>query len=156
MNVFIEVVKNIAVVIGCISGILTLIFMISKKLRDWFKIKISKSLKVKEDYNQFKNMSDKLEKYMEEDKEFKKSIKDDMEVQKDFSRDQSRMIIKDVFFKYCNEKRIPLYELKIVKSVYDIYKNKLNGNSYISLLYEEIIKWEIDYTIDFSHNINEN
>ena len=150
----IEIIKNIAVVIGCISGMLTLIFMISKKFRCFISIKVNNALQKNKNENKLESISNKLDTYIKSDEEFKKSLREDMDIQKDFARDQCRNTIKDIFFRYCNIKKIPLYELKTADYTYTTYHNKLEANSYISLLYNEIKKWEIDYTHSFETDDN--
>ena len=49
-----------------------------------------------------------------------------------------------IYYKYQKDKRIPLYERKTADKTYHIYKTVFHGNSYASLLYKEICKWEID------------
>jgi hypothetical protein len=154
----IDIIKDVAVVVGLISAVFALIISISKNAREWFKNLINKRVneKCREDKidgieNKVDGLVGKLDKYIESDKEFKETLQNDINVQKDFARDQCRNIIKDIFYKYADAKRIPLYELKIAKTTFETYSDpkKLNGNSYISLLFNEIVKWDIDYTHNF-------
>lgn len=68
-----------------------------------------------------------------------------------FSRQQCRNEIKNTYYKYCEEKKIPLFERKSLDLVFQLYHDDFCGNSYATLLYEEICKWEIDgrYQEDF-------
>lgn len=61
------------------------------------------------------------------------------------SRQQCRNDIKNIYYRYCHEKKIPIFERKTADSIYQIYHNEFHGNSYATLLYEEITKWEIDH-----------
>jgi hypothetical protein len=151
----IEIIKNIAIVLGCVSTALTLIITISKSAREWFKKLLTKRMDEKCKENKIDNLENKvdgivikLDKYIASDNEFKEALLNDINVQKDFAKDQCRNTIKDIFYRYCDSKRIPLYELKIAKATFETYSNpkKLNSNSYISLLFNEMLKWDIDYT----------
>lgn len=148
----IDAIKNIAAVAGCISVILALIATINTNFRDWMKnIFIKKKAEIDQD-SKIVELSNKFDKYIEFDETFKKALREDMEIQKDFAKDQCRNTIKDIFFKYCDNKKIPLYELKTADSTFVTYHDKLNGNSYISLLFNEIKNWEIDYTHQFAED----
>ena len=65
-------------------------------------------------------------------------------VLEEHSKQQCRDTIKDIYYRYYEKKKIPLYERKTADKTYDLYVHKFNGNSYVELLYSEIIKWEID------------
>ena len=54
-----------------------------------------------------------------------------------------RVQIKDIYYKYLPLKLIPVSELKTVDYAYDLYHNTYNGNSYIADLYVQIHAWEI-------------
>lgn len=54
--------------------------------------------------------------------------------------------LKTIYYRYCDKKIIPLYERKTADSTYKIYSEKLNGNSYAKLIYDEIVSWDIDPT----------
>ena len=94
----------------------------------------------------------KLDEYIKSNEEFKKKITEDMEAQKELSIDQCRNVIKDIFYKYCDAKKIPLYEFKVATSTYLTYSERFHANHYIALLYNEMQKWEIDYTHSFEED----
>lgn len=60
------------------------------------------------------------------------------------SAQQCRNQIKDIYYKYYKEKKIPLFERKSADLIFDLYHTGFGGNSYAKLLYDEICKWEID------------
>ena len=67
-------------------------------------------------------------------------------VDEDFNAEICRSAIKDIYYKYNKTQKIPLYERKMVDSLYKIYSEQFHQNSYGQLLYQEICKWEIDTT----------
>ena len=60
------------------------------------------------------------------------------------SMQQCRNTIKNIYYEYCITKKIPLYERKTADKTYRIYLEVFHCNSYASLLYDEICKWEIE------------
>ena len=68
------------------------------------------------------------------------------DVVEDFNAEICRQVIKDIYYKYNKTQKIPLYERKMVDSLYKIYSEQFHQNSYGQLLYQEICKWEIDTT----------
>ena len=51
--------------------------------------------------------------------------------------------IKEIYYKYCNVKQIPLYERKTADVNWEIYRTRFHGNSYAALLYQQITQWEV-------------
>lgn len=142
----IEIIKNIAVIIGCLSTIIGLILTISKTIREGLGNYIKKALSAKEEHDCITKLESKLDEYIKQDQEFKQQLKEDMEIQKEFSKDQCRNTIKDIFYRYCKDGEmpsIPIYEYKTATSTYETYK-KLKGNSFIDLLMTEMDKWKLD------------
>lgn len=133
-----EIVKDIAAVIGCIISIITLVTIFSKGGRA-FIVKL---------------FSENTKEIREENKRQAEDIKEIKELLETFtvkiagfeenSRQQCRNVIKNIYYRYQKEKRIPLYERKTADATFKIYSEMLHGNSYASLLYSEICKWEID------------
>lgn len=83
---------------------------------------------------------------IEKIKEITEQIPKDLELLKDAERQQIRNSIKNIYYKYVAEKRIPIYERKTADAMYILYSEGLHSNSFITLLYKEICKWEIDST----------
>lgn len=65
------------------------------------------------------------------------------------SMQQCRDVIKNIYYNYEKQKKIPLYERKTADAAYELYTNTFHGNSYAKLLYEEICKWPID-TVNYT------
>ena len=140
-----EVVKNIAAVIGVILSAASLIARLSKTFRSaiskLFK-KYGKSDEVSESIAQIKLM---LERHIQDEAEFKEGVMQMNEINIEFTKTQCRNIIKTIFYKYNDTKVLPLYEKKTLMNVEDLYINKLHGNSFAALLLEEMSHWTIDY-----------
>jgi len=147
-----ETFKNIATVVGCISALIFIIATINTKFSDWIKNLFKNKEKEEAQTSKIDTLAEKFDKYIASDEIFKQSLLEDLDVQKDFARDQCRNTIKDIFYKFCETKKIPLYELKIATDTFTTYSKKLKGNHYIALLYNEILKWEIDYTHSFEED----
>lgn len=140
-----EVVKNIAAILGAILSAASVITLVSKTVRrsiaNFFK-KYGKTDVVSEDIAEIKKL---LERHMDEDKEFKKDVSATNDIMAEFMRTQCRTIIKNIFYKYDDAKVLPLYEKKTLMSVEDLYVNKLHGNSFAMLMLDEMSHWTIDY-----------
>lgn len=143
-----DVVKDIAALVGLIISAITLITLCSKGGRAWISSVFKKESK--EIVEENKQQSDDIT-----------AIKADVEAIlsksgafEEFTKQQCRNTIKNIYYKYYAKKKIPLYERKTVDKTYDLYVNKLKGNSYATLLYSEICKWEID-TVTYKDVIQE-
>ena len=133
-----ELVKDISAIIGCLISFITLATLCSKGGRAFIR-------------SFFKRHTEELRKENEEQSEAIHEIQDTLHIvvdkldaEESILMQQCRNTIKNIYYKYQKEKKIPLYERKTVDTTYEIYKSKFNGNSYAKLLYEEICKWEID------------
>lgn len=63
----------------------------------------------------------------------------------DFTREQCRSLIKDMFYKYHEQKKLPLYEYKLLLLLEDFYVRRLHGNTFVVDLIRKMKTWEIDY-----------
>ena len=133
-----ETVKDIAAIIGCILSVISLITLCSKGGRAFVAQLFVKNTKDLKEENQ--KQSDDIEAI----KESLKLILEKSQGLEEVSKQQCRNTIKNIYYKYQKDKRIPLYERKTVDQTYKIYTEVLHGNSYAALLYTEICKWEID------------
>lgn len=148
----IDVIKDFAAVVGCIGAVIALIATISTNFRSWLHNKFRRRDEEIQQQSKIDELVANFNNYVKSDEAFKKGLQEDMLTQKDFAKNQCRNIIKDIFYRYCDERVIPLYEYKIATETFDIYSHKLKGNHYIALLYDEIKKWEIDYTHSFEED----
>lgn len=168
-NNFIEIVKNIAAVLGCVvtlSGILSVIF---KNVRKFFQKIFSKIFNIYGEKKEIQTLKDyidenikslqssveKLTKAIEDlsakqDKHFKmyedkiQNLEKLMDIDTEFVRTQCRAIIKNMYYKYCKEEKLPLYEYKTLLKVEELYIIKCHGNSFAGDLIKRMKTWEID------------
>ena len=133
-----EVIKNIAAVVGCLVSIITLISICSKTGRAFITGLFKRNTK---------SLHEENEQQTKDIREIQNTLNLMMEkfsALEEVSMQQCRNTIKNIYYKYCTVKRIPLYERKTVDKTYRIYREVFHGNSYASLLYKEICKWEIE------------
>lgn len=143
-----ETIKNIAAIIGCILSTISLITLCTKGGRAFIHGFFKRNTKEIQDEN---------ERQTSDIQQIKKTL--DLMLNKfagleEVSMQQCRDTIKTIYYKYHKDKRIPLYERKTADRTYQIYTTIFHGNSYASLLYKEICKWEID-TISYQDLIDE-
>lgn len=136
-----EVVKNIAAVLGTIISAASLITLMSKTARQAIA-GLFKKYGNSDDMAEIKQL---LERHLEEDKKFKEDIFEMNDINMEFTRTQCRTIIKNIFYKYDKTKVLPLYEKKTLMSVKDLYVNRLHGNSFAIMMLDEMDGWEVDY-----------
>ena len=137
-----EIVKDIAAVVGCVVSIITLLTLTTKGGRNFIIKLFKKHTKELVETNQKQNES------IADIKNSLHIMLEKLDVLEEVSRQDCRNIIKNIYYKYQGSKKIPLYERKTADKTYELYHEILKGNSYIVLLYNEIIKWEILSTVD--------
>lgn len=133
-----ELVENIAALLGVILSAITLITLCTKGGRAVLKGIFSRQAKdiIEENKQQeadIKAISGKLD-----------DVLATTSVLRLVAVQQLRDTIKTIYYKYQAEKKIPLYERKTADKTYKIYHEKFKENTYATLLYNEICKWEID------------
>ena len=170
-NNFIEIVKNVAAVLGCVvtlSGVLSALFkdvrmffnkMFNKIFNTYGEKKEVQTLKeyIDENIKALQGSVEKLTKTIEElsakqDKHFQmyedkvQNLEGLMDIDTEFVRTQCRAIIKNMFYKYCKDEKLPLYEYKTLLKVEELYVMKCKGNSFAGDLIKRMKTWEIDYS----------
>lgn len=133
-----EIVKNIAAIVGCVLSFISLATLCTKAGRAWLKSFFKRNTKELQEENE------KQAKDIKEIKEMLGVMSIQLEGFGDVLQQQCRNTIKNIYYKYCKTKKIPLYERKTVDVTYKLYKKIWDGNSYAKILYNEIEKWEID------------
>lgn len=71
-------------------------------------------------------------------------LENSMNINTEFVRTQCRSIVKNMFYKYCKEQKLPLYEFKTLLKIEELYVEKCNGNSFAQGLITRMKTWEID------------
>ena len=133
-----EIVKNIAALLGLITSISAVITICSKSARAF----IAGVFKKYGNENDMKEIARKLDKITEK----LDNIEQSNNITVDFTREQCRGLIKDMFYCYYDNKTLPLYEYKWLLKLEDLYINRLHGNSFVAGLIKEMKTWTIDYS----------
>lgn len=133
-----ELVKDIAAVIGCLVSFITLVTLCSKGGRAFIRGIFQKNTKDLREQNEQQSEA------IHEIQDTLHTVVDKLDAEEMILMQECRNTIKNIYYKYQKEKKIPLYERKTADKTFEIYTGKFNGNSYAQLLYNEICKWEID------------
>lgn len=143
-----EIIKDIAAIVGVVLSIISLITLCTKGGRALVK-------------NIFKKNTEDIRKQNQQQSNDIAAIRVDIdkllsktEVIEEVLKQQCRDTIKGIYYKYQKDKIIPLYERKTADNTHKIYLDEFKGNSYENLLYNEIIKWQID-TVTYEDYLSE-
>ena len=153
-----EIVKNIAAIIGLVLSALALISACTTGGRKAIKMVFTHNTKeivqhdsaqdaqINELSEEVRQVSDKLDSLGTRLAAVEKLCEnlDFFDGVVEVSRQQCRNTIKKIYYKYYKTGHIPMYERKTADSTFRIYNNILKGNSYASLLYDQICKLQID------------
>ena len=140
-----EVVKNVAAVLGVVLSSVSVITLISKRARTWLTRLIRKHGRVEESETTIGEIKALLERHIADEEIFKAEAKKQSEITLEFTKAQCRNIIKNLFYRYDDVRVLPLYEKKSLMMIEDLYINKLHGNSFAELLLDEMRGWDGDY-----------
>lgn len=146
-----QIIKDIAAVVGLILSCFTLTTLCSTKLKGVIASMFAKYNKaqyddMKELKRAFAELKDAVDTSIEESRSAIKVLNESSEISIEFTKQQCRNIIKQIFYKYYDEKVLPLYEHKTLMAIEEIYVNKCHGNSYAQEMLKIMSSWEIDYT----------
>lgn len=150
-----ELVKNIAAVLGLIVTFGAVFSLCSKSFRSVisgiFK-RYGNDKEMVEIKGQIAELKDLLIKQIESTEAYKiqqeiyrKEQEANMEISLEFARTQCRNLVKNIFYEYYDEKVLPLYEKKTLNKIEDLYIGKLHGNSFAHDLLKEMATWQVDY-----------
>lgn len=133
---FIEIVKNVAAVIGLIISFFSVVTLCSdkaKKLiaRVFNKYNQEQDNDIKELKEAVNSLTEKMDVLMENDK-----------IVLDFTKQQCRDRIVEIYEAHQDTKQLPMREYKRLLYIEDIYITKLEGNSYASELITEMKTWK--------------
>lgn len=137
-----EIVKNVAAILGAILSLASVITLFCRPIKAWLAQYLSKYQKEQADNERNQQIQDtlaRLEKNIED-------IKESNDITVDYTREQIRGLIKEMFYEYYDEKVLPLYEHKWLLKLEDLYIRRLHGNSFASELIAEMKKWSVDYS----------
>ena len=134
---FKEIITLVLAVIGGISTFLGICTTLSKAGRAAVKRFFSKN--AADLYEENKAQTEKIgeiEKTLSE-------ISNTLDGVKKVSISNCRETIKEIYYRYCKEKKIPYYDRKVVDNIYHIYHDDFHENTWITTLYTQIDTWDI-------------
>lgn len=137
-----EIVKNVAAILGAILSLSSVITLFCRPIKAWLAQYLSKYQKEQADNDRNQQIQDTLARLEKSIKE----IKEANDITVDYTREQIRGLIKEMFYEYYDEKVLPLYEHKWLLKLEDLYIRRLHGNSFASELIAEMKKWPVDYS----------
>ena len=131
-----ETVKNIAAILGAILSLAAVI-----------KLYIANALKKYQSEQDDKLKQNTLKATL-------KRIESKLDATVAYTTEACRGEIKNMFYKYIDNKTLPYYEKMHMLQIEDIYVNKLQKNHYTKGLIEEMKTWSVDYTGVDSQDVN--
>lgn len=138
METLLELIKNISSALGLILSASSVVALVSKRAKttigNFFK-RYGNDDDISEIKASIKEVQDDI-----------KLIKESNSITVDFTREQCRNMIKDMFYRYCDSKKLPLYEYRLLLLLEDFYIRRLHGNTFVIGMIEKMKTWEIDYS----------
>ena len=138
-----ETIKNIAAILGAILSLSTVITLCCKPI----KLYIANALKKYQSEQDDKIKQNTLKATL-------KRIENKLDATVAYTTEACRGEIKNMFYKYIENKTLPYYEKMHMLQIEDIYVNKLQKNHYTKGLIEEMKTWSVDYTGVDSQDVN--
>lgn len=138
-----ETVKNIAAILGAILSLSAVITLCCKPI----KLYIANALKKYQSEQDDKVQQNTLKATL-------KRIENKLDATVAYTTEACRGEIKNMFYKYIDNKTLPYYEKMHMLQIEDIYVNKLQKNHYTKGLINEMKTWSVDYTGVDSQDVN--
>lgn len=138
-----ETVKNIAAILGAILSLVAVITLCCKPI----KLYIANALKKYQSEQDDKVKQNTLKATL-------KRIENKLDATVAYTTEACRGEIKNMFYRYMDNKTLPYYEKMHMLQIEDIYVNKLQKNHYTKGLIEEMKTWSVDYTGVDSQDVN--
>ena len=138
-----ETVKNIAAILGAILSLSAVITLCCKPI----KLYIANALKKYQSEQDDKLKQNTLKATL-------KRIESKLYATVAYTTEACRGEIKNMFYRYMENKTLPYYEKMHMLQIEDIYVNKLQKNHYTKGLIEEMKTWSVDYTGVDSQDVN--
>ena len=133
-----EIIKDIATVIGLILSAITLITLCCKPLRRKIGNVIRKASNMEETSQALDEVRAMMQQIMATEESKQELMTHFQESQLSLLRDS----ITRLYFKYLPEKQVPAYGRKDMVNLFESYQ-KLGGNSYVRTIYEEFMDWPV-------------
>ena len=138
-----ETVKNIAAILGAILSLSAVITLCCKPI----KLYIANALKKYQSEQDDKIKQNTLKATL-------KRIENKLDATVAYTTEACRGEIKNMFYRYMENKTLPYYEKMHMLQIEDIYVNKFQKNHYTKGLIEEMKTWSVDYTGVDSQDVN--
>lgn len=138
-----ETVKNIAAILGAILSLAAVITLCCKPIKAY----IARALKKYQNEQDDKVKQNTLKATLNR-------IEDKLDATVAYTTEACRGEIKNMFYRYMDNKTLPYYEKMHMLQIEDIYVNKLQKNHYTKGLIEEMKTWSVDYTGVDSQDVN--
>ena len=138
-----ETVKNIAAILGAILSLSAVITLCCKPI----KLYIANALKKYQSEQDDKIKQNTLKATL-------KRIENKLDATVAYTTEACRGEIKNMFYRYMDNKTLPYYEKMHMLQIEDIYVNKLQKNHYTKGLIDEMKMWSVDYTGVDSQDVN--
>lgn len=133
-----ETIKNVAAILGAILSLGAVITLCSNTAKGYIAKALAKYKKEQDDESVHATLK-RLEQKIDD-------IKLDNDITVDFTREQIRGIIKNMFYTHYDQKMLPLYEHKWLLKLEELYIDRLHSNSFAKELIKEMKKWPVDYS----------
>lgn len=138
-----DLLQTIATIVTCLSTIGGAMIAIYRALR-----KVERRLESIESTNvaqetHLSAIDTKVDKLDQKVDTLEKTVTQRLDNLESARKQDLRVQIKDIYFRYLHVKAIPMSDLKTLDYAYDLYRNTYHGNSYIADLYEQMHTWEI-------------
>lgn len=136
-----EIFKNIATVVGCISACFGLLITIVKPLRKQIINSIARKAQSDKAVQDIKLLSDKIDILVEDNKKIREHMQ---QIEENIIEDQSDRLkaeLSNYYNRCCRGLQIFPEEMLRVEEVYDIYHNKLGLNHVGTNMYDAIAKY---------------
>lgn len=137
-----EIVKNIAAILGAILSLSAVVTLCCKPIKAWLGRYLERYNKERDEDER----ENKLEETLARLETAMNDIKVANDITVDYTRERIRGTIKEMFYEYYEERKLPLYEHKWLLKLEDLYINRLHGNSFAAELIAEMKKWPVDYS----------
>lgn len=136
-----EIIKNIAAIVGCISACIALLVTIIKPLRQYFVNSIARKSQSQEMNNDLKSMSNKIDELLKDNKDMKDKIQIIERHIIDNESDRLKTELSNYYNRCCRGLQIFPEEMLRVEEVYDRYHNQLGLNHIGTNMYDAIEKY---------------
>lgn len=139
-----EMVKNVAAIVGCITASLGLLTTICKPIRKRMVDFIRKTSHQDETTRQYEEIRALIEDSNKRTQDFMESVNEKLDISMDFTEKRCRSDLKNIFYKYRDMRVLPLYEKKTLMDLEELYIDRLHKNHWGKALIEEMKTWDVD------------